>query len=169
MPDRVKARSTLALLSTRLSIFFFFFTNLRPRPSAVMALNLLRASAVRSARLGGTVPVRISPARSYATAHVQPKPSSNTPWFIGSLIVFGPLLFKLTSPPPKKAKPAVEHVAEPSAAAPEQPATATAVPESPKIQKPYVLIGAGTASFAAAQAIKEKEPNANVCLLLTKI
>lgn len=134
-----------------------------------MALNLLRASAVRSARLGGTVPVRISPARSYATAHVQPKPSSNTPWFIGSLIVFGPLLFKLTSPPPKKAKPAVEHVAEPSAAAPEQPATATAVPESPKIQKPYVLIGAGTASFAAAQAIKEKEPNANVCLLLTKI
>jgi hypothetical protein len=32
------------------------------------------------------------------------------------------------------------------------------------IQKPYVLIGAGTASFAAAQAIKEKDPNANVTI-----
>lgn len=128
-----------------------------------MALNLLRASAVRSARMGRTVPVRLSAARSYATVQPQPKTSSNTPWFIGSLIVFGPILFKLTSPPPKKAKPAVEHVAEPTSAIPEKPAAAAAAAAEPvKIQKPYVLIGAGTASFAAAQAIKEKEPNANV-------
>jgi programmed cell death 8 (apoptosis-inducing factor) len=87
------------------------------------------------------------------------------------LLVFGPILFQLTAPPPKEKKheqhqhaPVVQPTpvnttttesAEPSPA----PVAATA---TKKIQKPYVLIGAGTASFAAAQAIKESDPEANV-------
>ncbi|KAG0191014.1 Apoptosis-inducing factor 1, mitochondrial [Apophysomyces sp. BC1034] len=126
-----------------------------------MAMNLLRASA-RSARLSRPAVLSArtslpSQARAYSSATGQPKPKSNTPWAIGSLLVFGPLLFQVTSPPPKKkqAKPVVE-----------TPVAAVApVKEEPKVQKPYVLIGGGTASFAAAQAIKEKDPNANVIII----
>lgn len=95
------------------------------------------------------------------------KESSNTPWAIGSLIIFGPLLFHLTSPPPKKKKQLehVEHVASVAPVAKPQPVEEKQE-EKPvavkKVQKPYVLVGAGTASFAAAQAIKEKDPEANV-------
>lgn len=102
-------------------------------------------------------------ARLYSTATGGPvKESSNVPWAIGSLLVFGPILFKLTSPPPpSKRKNLTEHLA-PVPVEEEKPA---AVEEPVKvIQKPYVLIGAGTASFAAAQAIKEKDPNANVTI-----
>ncbi|PHZ08571.1 apoptosis-inducing factor 1, mitochondrial-like protein [Rhizopus microsporus ATCC 52813] len=103
-------------------------------------------------------------ARLYSTATGGPvKESSNVPWVIGSLLVFGPILFKLTSPPPpSKRTNLTEHIA-PVPVEEEKPA---AVEEPAKvIQKPYVLIGAGTASFAAAQAIKEKDPNANVIII----
>lgn len=108
-------------------------------------------------------------ARPYSTNHVAVKQeSSNTPWVIGSLIVFGPLLFKLTSPPPSKKKAtATEHVASTDApVAPveeeEEEEEESVVAPVKKVQKPYVLVGAGTASFAAAQAIREKDPEANV-------
>ncbi|KAF7732580.1 Apoptosis-inducing factor 1, mitochondrial [Apophysomyces ossiformis] len=124
-------------------------------------MNFVRLSA-RSARLSRHAALSArtySPlqARTYTSATSQHKPSSNTPWAIGSLLVFGPLLFHVTSPPPKKKqpKPVVETVA---------PVTVP-VEEERKVQKPYVLIGGGTASFAAAQAIKEKEPNANVIII----
>lgn len=129
-----------------------------------MSMNLLRVSAARqSARIGRTLPQTTRRmARSYATQHQQQhQPTSSTPWFLGSLIVFGPILFKLTSPPPKPKKKLVEEPHEPTTAA-APAATAAPVEEAPKVQKPYVLIGAGTASFAAAQAIKEKDPQANV-------
>ncbi|KAF9904349.1 Apoptosis-inducing factor 1, mitochondrial, partial [Lobosporangium transversale] len=48
---------------------------------------------------------------------------------IGSLLVFGPLLYKLTAPPPRK------------------------------------KTGAGTASFAAMEAIREKDPNAAILII----
>lgn len=107
--------------------------------------------------------------RCYSSvSHAAPKQeSSSTPWAIGSLLVFGPLLFKLTSPPPSKKKAAATHehvapVAPVAAAAPEEKKEeATGAPVK-KVQKPYVLVGAGTASFAAAQAIREKDPEANV-------
>ncbi|KAI8388335.1 apoptosis-inducing factor, mitochondrion-associated, C-term-domain-containing protein [Radiomyces spectabilis] len=139
-----------------------------------MSLNLLRASS-HLARSGVSLSARQlrRPAmRTYAT---QPsKGGSNSPWFLGSLLVFGPLLFHLTSPPETpKPKPAViqtESVSAPAAApvtAPVPTAEPTpVVTEAPKpIAKPYVLVGGGTASFAAAQAIKEKDPNANVIII----
>lgn len=102
--------------------------------------------------------------RAYSSGPV--KETSNVPWAIGSFFVFGPLLFKLTSPPPKKkqvvhVEPAEEEKSEKEAV--EEPA----VVDTPAkvVQKPYVLIGAGTASFAAAQAIKEKDPEANVIII----
>ncbi|CEP07392.1 hypothetical protein [Parasitella parasitica] len=97
--------------------------------------------------------------------------NSNVPWAIGSFLVFGPILFKLTSPPPSKKKTEGHTIApHPNAtvAAVEKEQVeedkATTVPVK-KVQKPYVLVGAGTASFAAAQAIKEKEPEANVIII----
>lgn len=129
-----------------------------------MSLNMLRVSAARqSARMSRTLPQTTRRmARSYATQHQQHQPTSSTPWFLGSLIVFGPILFKLTSPPPKPKKKLVEEEHH----APTTTSTTTTPPveEAPKVQKPYVLIGAGTASFAAAQAIKEKDPQANVSI-----
>lgn len=89
---------------------------------------------------------------------------SNVPWALGSLLIFGPLLFKLTSPPPSKKKVEEHPVAVPvtsPVAQKEEKEEQVAVPVK-KVQKPYVLVGAGTASFAAAQAIKEKDPEANV-------
>ncbi|GAA5795408.1 hypothetical protein HPULCUR_000765 [Helicostylum pulchrum] len=102
-------------------------------------------------------------ARLYSTSHEAPKEGSNVPWAIGSLLVFGPILFKLTSPPPSKKKAAIEqHVEQENKT--EEPVE-VAVPVVKKVQKPYVLVGAGTASFAAAQAIKEKDPQANVIII----
>lgn len=113
--------------------------------------------------------------RFYSATHAQQqaqKESSNIPWAIGSFVVFGPILFKLTSPPPPKKKTVDDHapssvqavaptpvVAAPANEEEEEEQVATPVK---KAQKPYVLVGAGTASFAAAQAIKEKDPEANV-------
>ncbi|KAI8058795.1 apoptosis-inducing factor, mitochondrion-associated, C-term-domain-containing protein [Thamnidium elegans] len=101
--------------------------------------------------------------RLYSTSQA-PKEGSNVPWAIGSLLVFGPILFKLTSPPPSKKKAAVEHVQPVEQQKKEEPVE-VAVPVVKKVQKPYVLVGAGTASFAAAQAIKEKDPQANVIII----
>ncbi|KAI9498205.1 apoptosis-inducing factor, mitochondrion-associated, C-term-domain-containing protein [Zychaea mexicana] len=141
-----------------------------------MAMNLLRVSASRSVRIGRSSAVhsvgqisarRMALPRAYTTGAAQQSSassnSSNTPWFIGSLMVFGPILFKLTSPPPTKKTQEKAHV-EPIAMETAEPAAPATAP-APKIQKPYVLIGAGTASFAAAQAIKEKQPDANVIII----
>ncbi|ORX63144.1 hypothetical protein DM01DRAFT_1331217 [Hesseltinella vesiculosa] len=124
----------------------------------------LRASARRSAVALSRPALRTTRAYSSPASHA----SSSTPWAIGSLLVFGPLLFHLTSPPPKQKKVSqVEH----QPLQPLQPVTPTPVaaepevPKKKKIQKPYILIGAGTASFAAAQAIKEKDPLANVIII----
>ncbi|GAA5810957.1 hypothetical protein MFLAVUS_004385 [Mucor flavus] len=108
-------------------------------------------------------------ARLYSTSqHEAPKEGSNVPWVIGSLLVFGPILFKLTSPPPSKKKATVEqhveHIQPVEQEKKEEPVE-VAVPVVKKVQKPYVLVGAGTASFAAAQAIKEKDPQANVIII----
>lgn len=94
-----------------------------------------------------------------ASSHVVVKESSNVPWVVGSLLVFGPLLFKLTSPPEKKKVQPVAPVVIAQKEEEEEEEVPVAVK---KVQKPYVLVGAGTASFAAAQAIKEKDPQANV-------
>ncbi|KAI7858497.1 apoptosis-inducing factor, mitochondrion-associated, C-term-domain-containing protein [Circinella umbellata] len=102
--------------------------------------------------------------RAYSTGSApNSTQNSNTPWFIGSLLIFGPVLFKLTSPPPKKQQEKIQHVATETVTA--EPIAVTPPPPAPKIQKPYVLIGSGTASYAAAQAIKEKQPDANVIII----
>ncbi|KAI8069548.1 apoptosis-inducing factor, mitochondrion-associated, C-term-domain-containing protein [Gongronella butleri] len=124
----------------------------------------IRGSLRRSTTAAVRPSLRTTATRSYASSAHQS--SSATPWAIGSLLVFGPLLFHLTSPPPKTKKhveAAVQQPQQPTQQA--QPETAAAVPAKKKVQKPYVLIGAGTASFAAAQAIKEKEPLANVIII----
>lgn len=118
-------------------------------------------SALKSRVVSNKLAVRL-----YSTSqHEAPKEGSNVPWAIGSLLVFGPILFKLTSPPPSKKKAAVEqhveHVQPVEKEKKEEPVE-VAVTVVKKVQKPYVLVGAGTASFAAAQAIKEKDPQANV-------
>lgn len=124
-------------------------------------MNILRASALRSARLATRSRQTAPLGRVYSTANHphQAASSSSTPWFIGSILVFGPILFKLTSPPPKKKQVETHQVTQTASPQPEP----VAAPEPVKvIKKPYVLIGAGTASFAAAQAIRENEPDANV-------
>ncbi|KAI8638177.1 apoptosis-inducing factor, mitochondrion-associated, C-term-domain-containing protein [Parasitella parasitica] len=116
-----------------------------------------------------------TPVVSHGSAKAE---SSNVPWAIGSFLVFGPILFKLTSPPPPKKKdgdrtPSHVHTIQPTS----NTTTAATVEKEQageekevaapvkKVQKPYVLVGAGTASFAAAQAIKEKNPEANVIII----
>ncbi|CAO3637451.1 unnamed protein product [Mucor hiemalis] len=107
--------------------------------------------------------------RCYSTAnHVAPKQEgSSVPWVIGSIAVFGPILFKLTSPPPskKKAAAAHEHVTPVAPVTTEEDKEEAVAAPVKKVQKPYVLVGAGTASFAAAQAIREKDPEANVIII----
>ncbi|KAI8072156.1 apoptosis-inducing factor, mitochondrion-associated, C-term-domain-containing protein [Gilbertella persicaria] len=108
--------------------------------------------------------------RSYSTTPSAHQEGSSTPWVIGSLLVFGPILFKLSSPPPpkKKVKEVIEeHLPTPVAKAivGEEKEEKEPIFPAKRVQKPYVLVGAGTASFAAAQAIKEKDPEANVIII----
>ncbi|KAI8974719.1 apoptosis-inducing factor, mitochondrion-associated, C-term-domain-containing protein [Pilobolus umbonatus] len=114
-------------------------------------MSFLRHSATRVVRKDLFRSRTLVPRRQYTASH---SPKSNTPWAIGSLLVFGPLLFHLTSPPPPRKK-VQEHVQSVK----EQVETVQVIP------KPYVLIGGGTASFSAAQAIKEKDPKANVIIV----
>ncbi|KAG0337797.1 Apoptosis-inducing factor 1, mitochondrial [Podila humilis] len=125
-------------------------------------------------------------ARSYASSHgATPaasahKSDSDAVWVIGSLLVFGPMIYKLTAPPPKKkaggdshghhavthesSEDAVEEAqseTEPAIAA----ATAVQAPKHEKDFYPYILIGAGTASFAAMEAIREKDPSASILII----
>ncbi|CAO3645531.1 unnamed protein product [Cunninghamella blakesleeana] len=117
-----------------------------------------------------TLPKRGLSQRVYSTSgqHTTTTTSTNstTPWAIGSLLVFGPILFQLTSPPPKQKQ---EHIQQPVAQkevkVEEEEKKEVKSVSVKKIQKPYVLVGAGTASFAAAQAIKELEPEANVIIV----
>jgi programmed cell death 8 (apoptosis-inducing factor) len=100
--------------------------------------------------------------RLYSTSQHVTKEKSNVPWVIGSILIFGPILFKLTSPPEKKK---VEHIIPAVVEEEEQEEAEEEAVQEPavkKVQNPYVLVGAGTASFAAAQAIKEKDLQANV-------
>jgi programmed cell death 8 (apoptosis-inducing factor) len=127
-------------------------------------MNVLRTTTSRTARLARYNQLsRVT--RGYSTA--SPK-NNSVPWAIGSILFFGPLLFKLTSPPPPKKK---QHDDVPVLHVPKKEEEPVVVVEEPvkKIQKPYVLIGAGTASFAAAQAIKEKDPEANVSIPITLV
>ena len=73
-----------------------------------------------------------------------------------------------TTPPEEKAP---EQVAEATDAAPRKtPVTSTApVGNTLPEHVPYVLIGAGTASFACMKAIQEKDPNGKVCCELKGI
>ncbi|CAM0135943.1 unnamed protein product [Umbelopsis sp. WA50703] len=131
-------------------------------------MSMLRTAAIRSARASARPALKLyrpstvtSPApRLYSSQPGSHHPTGSTNWFVGSLIVFGPLLFYLTSPPESKKQhshaehaPSLVHKIEDAVAAVKAPA------------KPYVLVGSGTASFAAAQAIKEQEPNANVIII----
>ncbi|KAF9423477.1 Apoptosis-inducing factor 1, mitochondrial [Podila epigama] len=112
-------------------------------------------------------------ARSYAShapAAVPHKPNSDAAWVI----------YKLTAPPPRKtageadghhssshanaAEPAVESEEEEEASAEEVPVVAVSTKHE-KDFYPYVLIGAGTASFAAMEAIREKDPNASILII----
>ncbi|KAG0063541.1 Apoptosis-inducing factor 1, mitochondrial [Linnemannia elongata] len=117
-------------------------------------------------------------ARSYASHAPHTTPAahhseSDAAWVIGSLLVFGPLIYKLTAPPPKKKAGESDHhhkeeeVVE-EAAEEEETAAAAAVPVAAKHEKdyyPYILIGAGTASFAAMEAIREKDPSAAILII----
>ncbi|KAI9303582.1 apoptosis-inducing factor, mitochondrion-associated, C-term-domain-containing protein [Cunninghamella echinulata] len=136
----------------------------------------LRVSARRSALR--TLPKRgLTGYRAYSIPSSSQQHStttgSATPWAIGSLLVFGPILFKLTSPPPKPKKqqqhiehesPIVNKDINNQSEQQDEKEQVTTAPVK-KIQKPYVLIGAGTASFAAAQAIKELDSDANVIII----
>ena len=143
-------------------------------------MNFLKATghSVRFASRRGLVNIKPNSvtqkaSRFYSTPAVHEaakKEGSNIPWAIGSFLVFGPILFKLTSPPPSKKKveehtPSPVHAIVPTSTADEEETNEEeeeVTAPVKKIQKPYVLVGAGTASFAAAQAIKEKDPQANV-------
>ncbi|KAF9140720.1 Apoptosis-inducing factor 1, mitochondrial [Mortierella sp. GBA39] len=117
-------------------------------------------------------------ARSYASHAPHTTPAahhteSDAVWVIGSLLVFGPLIYKLTAPPPKKnAGESVHHhkeeVVEEVVVEEEEETAAAAVPVATKHEKdyyPYILIGAGTASFAAMEAIREKDPSAAILII----
>ncbi|CAO3657770.1 unnamed protein product [Umbelopsis ramanniana] len=130
-------------------------------------MSMLRTAALRSVRANAypqglrlARPTKATKAfsRLYST-HPAHNPTSNTNWFVGSLIVFGPLLFYLTSPPEAKKKHATEHAPQ----VVHSIESAVAAVKAPA--KPYVLVGSGTASFSAAQAIKEQEPNASVIII----
>ncbi|KAI1314996.1 Apoptosis-inducing factor 1, mitochondrial [Mortierella claussenii] len=122
-----------------------------------------------------------------AAAHAH-APQSDAMWVIGSLVFFGPLIYHLTAPPPRKkvteaghhnhiasssssshkaAEKKEESHQDESEAQDEKPAAPAAAPPK-KHEKdfyPYVLIGAGTASFAAMEAIREKDPSAAVLII----
>ncbi|KAF9180614.1 Apoptosis-inducing factor 1, mitochondrial [Haplosporangium sp. Z 767] len=129
-------------------------------------------------------------ARSYAStssheaaavhpAHAGHHTSSDAIWVIGSLLFFGPLIYKLTAPPPRKKGGEADHhhasaqknagKEEDTAEAEEDTAAAeVAAVSAPKHEKnfyPYILIGAGTASFAAMEAIREKDPSAAILII----
>ncbi|KAG0043087.1 Apoptosis-inducing factor 1, mitochondrial [Gryganskiella cystojenkinii] len=128
-------------------------------------------------------------ARTYATSshttaaaapHTAHHQSSDAAWVIGSLVFFGPLIYRLTAPPPKKKASDVDHhhshskkaSAEEEIEEEEQedvkPAAATPAVAAVQHEKgfyPYVLIGAGTASFAAMEAIREKDPSAAILII----
>ncbi|KAG0276230.1 Apoptosis-inducing factor 1, mitochondrial, partial [Linnemannia gamsii] len=121
-------------------------------------------------------------ARSYASHAPHTTPAahhsdSDAVWVIGSLLVFGPLIYKLTAPPPKKTSESDHHqkkekkeeaVEEAVEEEEEETAAAAAVPAATKHEKdyyPYILIGAGTASFAAMEAIREKDPSAAILII----
>ncbi|GJJ78348.1 apoptosis-inducing factor 1 [Entomortierella parvispora] len=127
-------------------------------------------------------------ARSYASTstahgaapHAAHHESSDAAWVIGSLLFFGPLIYKLTAPPPRK-KAGDDHHSSHSTKAAKKEETADEEEEKEEVSKaaapavaavqhekdfyPYILIGAGTASFAAMEAIREKDPSAAILII----
>ncbi|KAF9105120.1 Apoptosis-inducing factor 1, mitochondrial [Mortierella sp. AM989] len=110
--------------------------------------------------------------RTYASTPSQPAhpahhTSSDAVW----------LIYKLTAPPPRKKAEVAHHLAsssshhkdsedtEDNAAKPSNEPVASAVPKYEKDFYPYILIGAGTASFAAMEAIREKDPSAAILII----
>ncbi|KAF9359501.1 Apoptosis-inducing factor 1, mitochondrial [Mortierella sp. NVP85] len=78
------------------------------------------------------------------------------------------LIYKLTAPPPRKKAGEVDHHHDAPKAAKHEEVKASAAASAPKHEKdfyPYILIGAGTASFAAMEAIREKDPNAAILII----
>ncbi|KAF8952892.1 Apoptosis-inducing factor 1, mitochondrial [Haplosporangium bisporale] len=156
-----------------------------------MNSNAFRAALRSTTRLGQHRAAMAAPrqtmislrqtARSYASSHgTTPAPHTNSDaaWVIGSLLVFGPMIYKLTAPPPKKKagesdhheshKKAEEDAEEAEEAEETKTASVVASTASPKHEKdfyPYILIGAGTASFAAMEAIREKDPTAAILII----
>ncbi|KAG0364935.1 apoptosis-inducing factor, mitochondrion-associated, C-term-domain-containing protein [Gamsiella multidivaricata] len=122
-------------------------------------------------------------ARAYASApsatathHTAHHPNSDAAWVIGSLLFFGPMIYKLTAPPPrKKTAEANHHHAATSSHKKEvkQDLTDDAEEEDQEVPAakyekdfyPYILIGGGTASFAAMEAIREKDPSAAILII----
>ncbi|KAG0255823.1 Apoptosis-inducing factor 1, mitochondrial [Mortierella polycephala] len=129
-------------------------------------------------------------ARSYASTssngaaavhptHALHHTNSDAIWVIGSLLFFGPMIYKLTAPPPRKKGGEADHhhtsaqknageEEDTAEAEKDTAATETAAVSVPKHEKdfyPYILIGAGTASFAAMEAIREKDPSAAILII----
>ena len=155
----IKTPSSILTIFGRSSHPAFTFTSAKMSMLRTAALRSVRANAYpQGLRLARPTKATKAVSRLYST-HPAHNPTSNTNWFVGSLIVFGPLLFYLTSPPEPKKKHATEHAPQ----VVHSIESAVAAVKAPA--KPYVLVGSGTASFSAAQAIKEQEPNANVIII----
>ncbi|RUP08586.1 hypothetical protein BC936DRAFT_140117 [Jimgerdemannia flammicorona] len=116
-------------------------------------MNSLRLLSVRSARVSRLVTLPPTPSsrhfsRSYSVNHTGASSKSSDYNF---------LLFYLTSPPPKNSSHRRSDL---------QDQNDKTVPVTKGQDKdPFILVGAGTASFTAAQSIKEKNPEANVIII----
>lgn len=105
-------------------------------------------------------------ARGIATqSKLNPSRSNAVPWvLIGGLFVLGPgYYFIKPIIEPKKSNQKIEFADAKEIEIQKSTSNIQGIPGVPFVQ--YVLIGGGTASYAALEAIREKEPNAKVLLI----
>ncbi|XP_015816545.1 apoptosis-inducing factor 1, mitochondrial isoform X2 [Nothobranchius furzeri] len=69
------------------------------------------------------------------------------------------------APSPEEPRPPPEVAAAPSETSPQPPADSTPAPPQLPSHAPYLLIGGGTASFAAARSIRARDPGAKVLIV----
>uniref|UniRef100_A0A1A8RJ46 Apoptosis-inducing factor 1, mitochondrial n=1 Tax=Nothobranchius rachovii TaxID=451742 RepID=A0A1A8RJ46_9TELE len=69
------------------------------------------------------------------------------------------------APSPEEPRPPPEVAAAPSDTSPQPPADSTPAPPQLPSHAPYLLIGGGTASFAAARSIRARDPGAKVLIV----